>query len=474
MNLPAGFRLDGGSAASVKLPNGFVLDDQPSGASGSWEEPDGAIMRGVKGALSQIDPRGILEMITHPVQTVRGLVDTRPQMAEAMEAAAMAIPGGRVEPSVMDPNSRLDYAAHAAKKAISAIPVLGPIAEGITDSITGSIAEKDYAGAAGKAAMNLALARAPKAARAAGEEVSAAGGRMAARQVGEYADSMTPNAPLSESLARQMMDAGVKAPADPALAATRAGNAATRLETEAAALQAARESIPPASAGVADDLARGAQRKSLRTASETAAQEAALQRNIQAVMEALPQEKSVGNILIDGVKSAAKRGGIGGLAGMAIDAIGGGAATAAAVAYTGIETLREITKTRAFQASSAMAKRRFGQAMQSKDLAGAAEVGAQIMSGAFIADEFGHGAAVRALAAETDALPSTELRRQAVAGKTLYYVDPDGRQTQIPRNVMAGFVNAQRLNESESPLNAWLVSMGKQKLIKPGGTIAIQ
>lgn len=468
MNLPKGFVLDGGgAAANVTLPSGFVLDAPRTGASGEWDAPDGAPARFAKSAWDVVNPMNVIDAIAHPMETARGLLDTRKQAQEAMQSAAMAIPGGRMEPSVMDPNSRLDYAAHAARKAIESVPIIGPIVGGLADTITGKLEEDDYAGAAGALTGVAGLALAPKVARPAGETTARMVNAAEARQVARYGRTMSPEAPLTETMSRKMMDAGIK---DPKAAASGSPARVSALETEAAALDAAREALPQAR-GV-NAKARATQAHGLETKRGGVVDQIAFERNLQKIAEALPTEKSAGNILIEGVaKRGVKYGAAGAAVSIASDAITGGMATFGAGAVTALQTLNEIRKTRAYQASSAIAKRRFAEALAKKDLGTAAAAGAEIMSGAALADDFGHAAAVNSLLTQTEPLGSPDLRRQVVASQRAFYVQPDGSRIEIPRNVMTALANTRNASAIESPISGYLAAMAKSGAIKRGGRV---
>lgn len=118
------------------------------------------LIRGAKGFLSYINPLPLAEeLIRNPMSGQLGgggvadrLVDTRGQFRSAAEAFARAIPGGNVEPSVMDPRSRMDHAVEGAYKAVAAIPVVGPIADAMTQDLSSTVKSGDLAGATGKVA----------------------------------------------------------------------------------------------------------------------------------------------------------------------------------------------------------------------------------------------------------------------------------------------------------------------------------
>lgn len=209
----------------------------------------------------------------------------------------------------------------------------------------------------------------------------------------------------------------------------------------------------------------------LESARDAAVAEAEKQRNIQTIFEALPEQKSVGNILIDGIKKkGAMVGGLGILSKIA-DIPAHGAITLTASAVAAAKVLSELAKTTAWKTADAMVKRNIGKAMAAGDHATALQLGAGIASGSLASDDYGHRKAIRSLSTETEALPSPELRRQVIAGKKPVYVGPDGVAIDIPSNVMSGFVNARQLTETDSPLSAWLNAMGKQGRIKKGGTL---
>lgn len=260
--------------------------------------------------------------------------------------------------------------------------------------------------------------------------------------------------PLTESLASKMMDRRIVVN-DPKALITRAEAAGERAT-------AAREAIPPARTSELGDpaaVARGASRRSL-------AEEAKFQANLRAIAEAIPEQKTLGNVLTGAGKMGA--------AGAALSAVGLPVHGGVANVVTGAKLLYEVPRTLAFKTAKAIAKKEFGQAMAKGDKVRAAEIGAGIATGALAADDFGHRAAITSLAQEVESLGGPDLRRQAVASKRGYYRGPDNREVEIPRNVMSALVDAPDVSEADSPLNRWLTAMASQKKIAKGGQITFR
>lgn len=266
-----------------------------------------------------------------------------------------------------------------------------------------------------------------------------------------YAETVGHPTPLSESMARKMMDRKIIVNDPEALAA--------RAQTASERITATRDGIPaPKTSELGDSaaLARGVQRR-------TMAEEAKFQADLQAIAEAIPKQKTLGNVLT----------GAGHLGGVATVAHALHASIPAAItgAVATAKLLYEIPKTLAFKTATALAKRSFGAAMSAGDHALAADLGARIAAGAMTADDFGHRDAIQSLAQEADTA-GPELRRQVVASKNGYYTDPDGKTIQIPKTVMAAMVDAKEVNETTSPVALWLGAMKKKGNIKGGGRLS--
>lgn len=136
-----------------------------TGATGGWDAPKPKpsareqIVSGVKNAAQALNPLPLVEAAMQPVKTAKHLLDTRDQFKGAATAFAKAIPGGTVEPSVMEENGRMNALTEGVYKSIAAIPVVGPIADGITQAISGDLESENYGGAVGTA---VGAAVAPK------------------------------------------------------------------------------------------------------------------------------------------------------------------------------------------------------------------------------------------------------------------------------------------------------------------------
>ena len=307
--------------------------------------------------------------------------------------------------------------------------------------------------AAGKGAAALLLAKAPKGGGAAGRGARARGAEMVTSAEKAYANAMGGGS-LTESMAAKMMDAGISG-RNPAKLAEEAGQAAMAARTEASALSAARDAIPPAKATDASTFARGAQRKQLGVARDAAITEAEYQANFQKTAEAIPRGKTIKNILIEGMQPGHH-------------AVVRPAITTPAGA---LSALNEIRKMPVWKTTLAIHKREFGKAIAAGDFETAASIGAGIASGALIADKFGHRDAIMSLESEVASAEKPELRRQMVALKRGVYVQPDGTEVLVPQPVMTRMLYAPRVNELESPIQAWLSDMAKQGRIRSGGRL---
>jgi hypothetical protein len=138
------------------------LTKKGSGTTGKWDAQPSAmdqVKSGAKNLLQAFNPAPLVNAIAHPVETAKGLLDTRPQFTKAANAFAKAIPGGKVEPSVMEESPRSNALMEGVYNSVAAIPVVGPMAHGITQAIASDVNQGDYGGAAGTA---LGTVLAPK------------------------------------------------------------------------------------------------------------------------------------------------------------------------------------------------------------------------------------------------------------------------------------------------------------------------
>jgi hypothetical protein len=78
--------------------------------------------------------------------------------------------------------------------------------------------------------------------------------------------------------------------------------------------------------------------------------------------------------------------------------------------------------------------------------------------------------ALEGLRQETAPL-SREAGAQVAAAKAGVYVDPDGRETPIPRALMLSALRREDPTEASSPMMRWLAGMQKQKKIRSGGRV---
>lgn len=273
--------------------------------------------------------------------------------------------------------------------------------------------------------------------------------KLVANAEAAYADALATPAtrPLTESLAGKMMDrVGVVRNA-----AKLSDSAAAGLERATAAKEAAMQANPAPNVWRSNPARRqGAARV------RAAADDVKFYEDVQVIADALEDQSGGGNILTGAAKRVAVK---------AAKIVGGRAAGVATK-----KLLDSVPTTTAWKTATAVAKKRFGEAMSRGDEALAAEIGAGIASGALAADDFGHRAAIQSLAQELEPLGSAELKRQAVSSKRGFYRDPDGREIEVPRNVMAAMVDSADVNEISSPVALWLGAMQKQGKVKGGGT----
>lgn len=316
---------------------------------------------------------------------------------------------------------------------------------------------ESHAGMYGSLAGNVALS---ELLAAPGRLIGKAPGKIAAAEAA-YKEAITSpeTAPLAESLASKMMDRRVVFD-DPVALSKKAESAAGKAT-------AAREVIPPAKASELGDpatLARGKQRRAL-------ADEAKFQSDLQTIADSIPERKTAKNILKDNAKMAAK--------GFGLDTAAAIIPGASHLAIPGIimegiatiKTLYELPKTTLWRTASAVAKREFNAALAKGNHALAANIGAGIATGAFATDDFGHRAAINALAEESNAV-APSVRNQVIASKRGFYANPDGRVIEIPRNVMSALHGSVMVTETDSPVAFWLGEMKKQGKIKAGGTLS--
>jgi hypothetical protein len=192
--------------------------------------------------------------------------------------------------------------------------------------------------------------------------------------------------------------------------------------------------------------------------------EKSFQLNLKKIAEAAPQAKTPGAVMKDfGTHLAA--------AGLAQALPGVGNVVGAGIAGWGsVKVLRELPKTPAWQTARAIHKRDFAKALQAGDYSTAAEIGAGIVSGELIADEFGHREAVREVRATVPANVSQRVAAQLIGSQTASYVQPDGIEVPVPPGVVSAFL-AGNMEEMDSPINRWLRAMSDQKKIESGGRL---
>jgi DNA uptake protein ComE-like DNA-binding protein len=193
--------------------------------------------------------------------------------------------------------------------------------------------------------------------------------------------------------------------------------------------------------------------------------EKSFQINMQTIAKAAPSTKSIGGAVYDGAKVMAAGGFLHAVpfAGQLV----GGATTA----YGAVKILRDVPKTAQWKTTSAIHKRNFAKALQSGDYSTAAELGAGIVSGELIADDYGYRAAVQNLASQMPQ-QTPAVARQVIAQQEAVYIDPEGNEVSVPPGVMTAF--ASEPGPENSPLSRWLDAMGDQKKIKPGGQLTFR
>lgn len=196
--------------------------------------------------------------------------------------------------------------------------------------------------------------------------------------------------------------------------------------------------------------------------------EKSLQLNIQKIAESMPKTKGVGEVLSEGGKKIAV-----GIAASHVPVPGAQFVGGGAAAYGAYQVLRDLPKTPAWKTAGAIHKRNFYKAMKSKDLATAAEIGAGIVSGQLIADDFGYKSATQQLMRDAESLGDPSMSQRYLSGQTARYVGPDGATIEVPRGIMIATMNGD-MSRDETPMTRWLSAMEKQKKIKPGGRIQFE
>lgn len=169
------------------------------------------VKSGVKNFARAFNPMPLIEAAAHPIQTAKTLVDTRDQFKKAGEAFALAIPGGNIEPSVMEENGRGNALKEALYRSVAAIPVVGPIADSLTQQVAGDIRGGDYGGAAGSlAGLVVAPKVMGKAMNAFGERIAPHLRASAQKQYGGMFSPRARDAAVVERAVPEMIQRGIK------------------------------------------------------------------------------------------------------------------------------------------------------------------------------------------------------------------------------------------------------------------------
>lgn len=316
-------------------------------ASASGDRSSGPVSRGLKGLASSLNPiPAVKALISDPGGVAKGLVDTRQQFMDAGREFAMAMPGGRVEPSVMDPRSRMDHAVEGAYRSVAAIPVAGPIAHGITQDLSSSARSGDLAGAAGKAA---GYAFGPKIMEAATRPIAALAPALKAGAESQYAKIFAKSADAQkvERVVPELIQRRVKL-RDP------------RAELPAMAEANARQVL--VERGPAGRFVPGAMKKTWNEAKQLG--------------ESAPESKTIATVAKEAAIAIAER------AILALLPIPGAHHVAGLLSGgKAAQTLWQITRTPQFRTASAVEITRFADAIQSGRVHEAAAIGGQIMRG---------------------------------------------------------------------------------------------
>jgi hypothetical protein len=260
--------------------------------------------------------------------------------------------------------------------------------------------------------------------------------------------------PLTETMASKMMKRKIIMD-DPAAIAKRADALSENLTT-------ARDNIPKPKVTLGQPLSDEA--SSVIGKRAALADEASFQSNLSEIAKAMPDKKTIRNVITEARNASVVEGVAAGL-GWHTPAIAGGV-------ITGAKLLYELPKTSAFKTALPIAKKMFGQALAAGDPEAAARIGARIAAGELTAQNFGHQQAVQQLQNEVSQYQEPALRRMVVGMKKGYYEDPSGVRTPIPQGVMTAFMDAKNLTDTDSPVQQWLSAMERQKKIKGGGHLA--
>lgn len=393
---------------------------------------------------SAIPRPGALDYLGAAGGALAGMIPTEnPTNPAAMASMIANTAAGYARDSVQaDIDFSNDPVRRRIQKTTAAIPVVGGIAH---DLLQPSFVapEREPRPDERLDAMGAAVQVGALAGPGALKGTLAKGSGMAARAESAYAGIAEP--PLTETMARQMMDRGIKGSAEKIAAnASKAEQAA--IATKEALIRdnpmPERYRSTPARRGVMGQV-------------RSAGDEAKFQADVQTVAESIKKPTTTGGNILTGK--------VGKIARMVP-----GVDAAMHIAGT-VKALYEFPGTTAFKTTTALWRRKFGQAMSQGDHALAAEIGAGIATGALAVDDFGHRAVITQLAQEAEQA-GPELRRQVVASKKFFYTDPSGGTVEIPHNVASAMTDAD-VSEADSPINKWLTAMEKQKKIKTGGTI---
>jgi hypothetical protein len=181
---------------------GDIFDQIAS--STNWDGGRGSIpKRGVMDEVKNFSQNFIntinpLPLVTSPVETIKGMYDAHATNArQAVEAWKRGDKG------------------RAAQEGMSAIPLVGPLAEGVTDQIRSG----DYSGAVGTltgiALGPQAVKRAPAVARATAQATRAGaanvGNRMVAKHLDKYARAVDAGENARDTVVPRMIDEGIVA-----------------------------------------------------------------------------------------------------------------------------------------------------------------------------------------------------------------------------------------------------------------------
>lgn len=340
----------------VEFPDGTPDDVIDAAVKRDFFGPKGnAAERFGKSFLGAINPiPAIKAVFTDPAGVARNLVDTRKQFRSAGEAFARAIPGGNVEPSVMEDQSRLSSAAEGVGRSVAAIPVLGPMVEGVATDLASKVKSGDLAGAAGTV---TGLVGGPKLVSKVAAPVRSLAPLLRAsaeRGYGKIFDQAA-DAAAVERVVPELIDRRVRTK-------NPSGDLAQRADTELARL--------PVGTKVPADFTAPSVKPLNR--------EAGVWTDAKALAQGAPEARTMGGVLKDSVPPL-----LAGAVATKVAPIVGAPLTAGKL----LQTVKQLIETPQFRSASAVTQARLADALRSGRLEEAAAIAGQIMRGGAVAGE---------------------------------------------------------------------------------------